>query len=60
MDYVSALIPPVFMAVAFTALIVTMVKSQGGANKSKEDAAVDEALAARSEAEGPAPERKTA
>ncbi|AQW51689.1 MULTISPECIES: hypothetical protein [Streptomyces] len=60
MDYVSALIPPVVMAVAFTALIVTMVKSQGGANKSKEDAAVDAVLAARSEAEGPAPERETA
>ncbi|AEM88175.1 MULTISPECIES: hypothetical protein [Streptomyces] len=60
MDYVSALIPPVVMAVAFTALIVTMVKSQGGANKSKEDAAVDAALAARTEAEGPAPERETA
>ncbi|MEV6131335.1 hypothetical protein AB0M05_31795 [Streptomyces violaceusniger] len=60
MDYVSALIPPVVMAVAFTALIVTMVKSQGGANKSKEDAAVDAVLAARTEAEGPAPERESA
>ncbi|MBI0294456.1 hypothetical protein JBE04_08155 [Streptomyces sp. PRKS01-29] len=59
MDYVSALIPPVVMAVAFTALIVTMVKSQGGANKSKEDAAVDAALATRAEAERPAPERGT-
>ncbi|MFI0908517.1 hypothetical protein ACH4TE_34140 [Streptomyces sioyaensis] len=45
MDYVAALLPPVVMAVAFTALIVTMVKSQGGANKSKEDAAVDAVLA---------------
>jgi len=45
MDYVSALVPPVVMAVAFTALIVTMIKSQGGANKSKEDAAVDDLLA---------------
>ncbi len=44
MDYVSALVPPVVMAVAFTALIVTIVKSQGGANKSKEDAAVDAVL----------------
>ncbi|GAA1089339.1 hypothetical protein AB0D24_16805 [Streptomyces javensis] len=59
MDYVSALIPPVVMAVAFTALIVTMVKSQGGANKSKEDAAVDAALAASGEAERPVPERET-
>lgn len=45
MDYVSALLPPVVMAIAFTALIVTIVKSQGGANKAKEDAAVDAALA---------------
>lgn len=45
MDYVAALLPPVVMAVAFTALIVTIIKSQGGANKSKEDAAVDAALA---------------
>ncbi|MGP3984634.1 hypothetical protein [Streptomyces sp. KR80] len=44
MDYVSALLPPVVMAVAFTALVVTIVKSQGGANKAKEDAAVDAAL----------------
>ncbi|MDT0546695.1 MULTISPECIES: hypothetical protein [Streptomyces] len=50
MDYVSALVPPVVMAVAFTALIRTIVKSQGGANKAKEDAAVDAALA-RAEAE---------
>lgn len=45
MEYVAALTPPVVMAVAFTALIVTLVKNQGGANKSKEDAAVDAALA---------------
>ncbi|GAA2346269.1 hypothetical protein ACI2L4_13180 [Streptomyces sparsogenes] len=50
MDYISALVPPVVMAVAFTALIVTIVKSQGGANKAKEDAAVDAAIA-RAEAE---------
>ncbi|MGW7576809.1 hypothetical protein [Streptomyces sp. NPDC054765] len=54
MDYVAALLPPVVMAVAFTALIVTMVKSQGGANKSKEDAAVDAALA-RAESTGQEP-----
>ncbi|MGW8380935.1 hypothetical protein [Streptomyces sp. ODS28] len=45
MDYISALTPPVVMAVAFTLLIRTIVKSQGGANKSKEDAAVDAAFA---------------
>ena len=54
MDYVAALLPPVVMVVAFTCLIVTIVRSQGGQNKSKEDAAVDEALA-RTEAAGPAP-----
>lgn len=45
MDYVSALVPPVVMAVFFVGLVVTIVKSQGGDNKSKEDAAVDAALA---------------
>ncbi|WP_432097094.1 hypothetical protein [Streptomyces sp. bgisy100] len=44
MEYISALLPSVVMAIAFIALVVTMVKSQGGANKSKEDAAVDAAL----------------
>ncbi|MCF3125168.1 hypothetical protein IPZ68_36555 [Streptomyces arenae] len=44
MDYVSALLPPVVMAVFFTWLIVTIVKTQGGANKAKEDAAVDAAI----------------
>lgn len=45
MDYVSALVPPLVMAVAFGALIVTLIKNQGGANKAKEDAVVDAALA---------------
>ncbi|MGK5499774.1 hypothetical protein [Streptomyces sp. URMC 125] len=45
MEYIAALTPSAVMAVAFTALIVTIVKSQGGANKAKEDAAVDAALA---------------
>ncbi|MFJ9473300.1 hypothetical protein [Streptomyces caniferus] len=54
MDYVAALLPPVVMAVAFTALIVTIVKSQGGANKAKEDAAVDAALS-RAESAGQEP-----
>ncbi|WP_326598424.1 hypothetical protein [Streptomyces sp. NBC_01803] len=47
MDYVAALFPPTVMAVAFTWLIVTIVRSQGGSNKYKEDAAVDAAFAAR-------------
>ncbi|MGI5402051.1 hypothetical protein ACQEVG_21910 [Streptomyces sp. CA-135486] len=45
MDYVSALLPPVVMAAFFTVLVVTIVKSQGGPNKAKEDAFVDAAIA---------------
>ncbi|CAM5489532.1 MULTISPECIES: hypothetical protein [Streptomyces] len=45
MDYVSALVPPVVMAAFFIGLIRVIVKTQGGANKAKEDAAVDAALA---------------
>ncbi|MFF0751561.1 hypothetical protein [Streptomyces sp. NPDC004267] len=45
MDYVSALLPPIVMAAFFIGLVVTIVKSQGGPNKAKEDAAVDAALA---------------
>ncbi|MFD5031697.1 hypothetical protein ACFVWX_00155 [Streptomyces sp. NPDC058220] len=45
MDYVSALLPPVVMAAFFIGLVRTIVKSQGGSNKAKEDAAVDAALA---------------
>ncbi|KAB7847816.1 hypothetical protein J7W19_18125 [Streptomyces mobaraensis NBRC 13819 = DSM 40847] len=58
MDYVAALVPPVVMAIAFTALVVTIVKSQGGANKAKEDAIVD--AMARAEAAGGSTEAKTA
>ncbi|MCD9878836.1 hypothetical protein [Streptomyces guryensis] len=45
MDYLSALVPPVVMAVFFIGVIRVIVKTQGGANKAKEDAAVDAALA---------------
>ncbi|MGW7055673.1 hypothetical protein [Streptomyces chryseus] len=45
MDYVSALLPPVVMAAFFIALVTTIVKTQGGSNKAKEDAAVDATLA---------------
>jgi hypothetical protein len=57
MDYIAALTPPLVMAVGFTALVVTIVKNQGGANKAKEDAAVDVALNAAAERSGrfPAP-----
>ncbi|MGW5851624.1 hypothetical protein ACWFQ8_27380 [Streptomyces sp. NPDC055254] len=45
MDYVSALVPPFAMAAFFIALVVTIVKTQGGANKAKEDAVVDAVIA---------------
>ncbi|SFF67686.1 hypothetical protein SAMN05216251_1243 [Actinacidiphila alni] len=45
MDYVSAIVPPLVMAILFIAVIVTIIKNQGGANKAKEDAAVDAAFA---------------
>lgn len=45
MDYVAALTPPVVMAAFFIALVRVIVKTQGGANKTKEDAAVDAAFA---------------
>jgi hypothetical protein len=45
MDYVSALLPPFVMAVLFIGVIRVIIKTQGGANKAKEDAAVDAALA---------------
>ncbi len=54
MDYVSALVPPVVMAALFIGVIVTMVKSQGGANKAKEDAAVDAAITRRESGESQA------
>lgn len=44
MDYVSAIVPPLVMAILFTCVIVTMIKHQGGA-KAREDAAVDAAYA---------------
>ncbi|MEU3186385.1 hypothetical protein ABZ707_19585 [Streptomyces sp. NPDC006923] len=50
MDYVSALVPPVVMAAFFIGLVRTIIKSQGGPNKAKEDAAVDAAIA-RAEAQ---------
>jgi hypothetical protein len=51
MDYVSALVPPVVMAAFFIGVVVTIIKSQGGPNRTKEDAAVDAALARAESAE---------
>ncbi|MEW2622666.1 hypothetical protein [Streptomyces sp. NPDC048106] len=47
MDYVSALVPPVVMAVFFIGVVRVIVKTQGGTAKAKEDAAVDAAIARR-------------
>jgi hypothetical protein len=41
MDYVSALVPPAVMATFFVFLVRAIIKSQGGPNKAKEDAAAD-------------------
>ncbi|MFJ4007264.1 hypothetical protein ACIPWL_27940 [Streptomyces sp. NPDC090023] len=53
MDYVSALVPPFVMAAFFIGVVRVIVKTQGGAAKGKEDAAVDAALA-RAESARPA------
>ncbi|MFV0134479.1 hypothetical protein ACLGIH_14765 [Streptomyces sp. HMX87] len=55
MDYVSALLPPVVMAVLFIAVVRVIIKSQGGANKAKEDAAVDAAVARAESAQQSSP-----
>ncbi|SFD57383.1 hypothetical protein [Streptomyces aidingensis] len=52
MDYLAALFPPTVMAVAFIALIATIVKSQGGTNKFKEDAAAEAMAAAEAARSG--------
>jgi hypothetical protein len=41
MNYVSALVPPVVMATFFIFLVRAIIKSQGGPNRAKEDAAAD-------------------
>ncbi|MCG7209531.1 MULTISPECIES: hypothetical protein [Streptomyces] len=45
MEYAAALLPPVVMAIFFIGLVRVIVKTQGGAAKAKEDAAVDAAFA---------------
>ncbi|WP_371497798.1 hypothetical protein OG871_17735 [Kitasatospora sp. NBC_00374] len=49
MDYVSAIVPPLVMAIGFGFLVRAIIRSQGGAQRAKEDAAA-EAMAARSAA----------
>ncbi|MFJ9520923.1 hypothetical protein ACIRPK_22045 [Kitasatospora sp. NPDC101801] len=46
MDYVSAIVPPLVMAIGFGFLVRAIIRSQGGAQRAKEDAAAD-LLAAR-------------
>jgi hypothetical protein len=49
-DYVSAIVPPLVMAVGFGFVIRAILRSQGGAQKSKEDAYADALAAEQSEA----------
>ncbi|MED7953158.1 MULTISPECIES: hypothetical protein [unclassified Streptomyces] len=37
MDYVSAIVPPLVMAIGFGFLVRAIIRSQGGARKAKED-----------------------
>ncbi|RKT17225.1 hypothetical protein BX285_1592 [Streptomyces sp. 1114.5] len=37
MDYVSAIVPPLVMAIGFGFLVRAIVRSQGGNQKAKED-----------------------
>jgi hypothetical protein len=61
MNYLSALVPPVVMAAFFVFLVRLIIKTQGGSNKSKEDAAVDAAIArAEAAAQGSAAETRGA
>ncbi|BFV58589.1 hypothetical protein KCMC57_up36930 [Kitasatospora sp. CMC57] len=46
MDYISAIVPPLAMAIGFGFLVRAIIRSQGGAQRAKEDAVAD-ALAAR-------------
>ncbi|MGF1429650.1 hypothetical protein [Kitasatospora sp. LaBMicrA B282] len=46
MQYVSAIVPPLVMAIGFGFLVRAIIRSQGGAQKSKEDAAVEAMQAA--------------
>ncbi|GJF29760.1 hypothetical protein [Kitasatospora sp. NBC_01539] len=41
MDYVSAIVPPLVMAIGFGFLVRAIIRSQGGSQKGKEDAAAD-------------------
>ncbi|WP_441245455.1 hypothetical protein [Kitasatospora sp. McL0602] len=41
MNYVSAIVPPLVMAIGFGLLVRAIIRSQGGAQKGKEDAAAD-------------------
>ncbi|MFD5562456.1 MULTISPECIES: hypothetical protein [Kitasatospora] len=50
MEYVSAIVPPLVMAIGFAFLVRAIIRTQGGAQKAKEDAAA-EAMATRSTAE---------
>lgn len=40
-DYISAIVPPLVMAIGFGFLVRAIIRSQGGAQRAKEDAAAD-------------------
>ncbi|GAA1221736.1 hypothetical protein GCM10009665_09940 [Kitasatospora nipponensis] len=46
MQYVSAIVPPMVMAIGFGFLVRAIIRSQGGAQKGKEDAAAEALRAA--------------
>jgi hypothetical protein len=50
MEYVSAIVPPLVMAIGFGFLVRAIIRSQGGDQRGKEDAAA-EAMARRASAE---------
>ncbi|AUG78000.1 membrane protein [Kitasatospora sp. MMS16-BH015] len=41
MSYISAIVPPLVMAIGFGFLVRAIIRSQGGAQKGKEDAAAE-------------------
>jgi hypothetical protein len=49
MEYVEALLPSTVLAIAFCAVVITILRNQGGSNKAKEDAAADAAFAKTSQ-----------
>ena len=51
MQYIEALTPPVVMCIAFSLMIRTLFRNQGGANAAKEDAVAEAITAAATPAQ---------